>query len=195
MRMLVTLEFAEAGTKSGTHRVLIMGRGTDDLQAGDIGLSLDEAKTLLSAIQDEFVSAQAAEIVEARRRCNSCSKKRSINDWKLRRVHTAFGRVYLPSPRLKGCGCDGSKRRAISALKGWLTRSSNELRYLAAKLASQQSYRQAAAILHELLPVRHRSLAMCPSGLQHWKPVVVWIRIRFTSPLRIGGGFERNHAA
>jgi hypothetical protein len=153
MRMLVTLEFAEAGTKSGTHRVLIMGRGTDDLQAGDLDLSLDEAKTLLSAIQDEFVSAQAAEIVEARRRCNSCSKKRSIKDWKLRRVHTAFGRVYLPSPRLKGCGCDGSKRRAISALKGWLTRSSNELRYLAAKLASQHSYRQAAAILHELLPV------------------------------------------
>src|SRR5216684_6556087 len=100
MRMLVTLEFAEAGTKSGTHRVLIMGRGTDDLQAGDIGLSLDEAKTLLSAIQDEFVSAQAAEIVEARRRCNSCNKKRrSSKDWKLRRVHTAFGRVYLPSPR------------------------------------------------------------------------------------------------
>jgi hypothetical protein len=28
MRMLVTLEFADAGTKSGTHRVLMMGRDT-----------------------------------------------------------------------------------------------------------------------------------------------------------------------
>jgi hypothetical protein len=46
-----------------------------------------------------------------------------------------------------------SPRHAISPLKGWLTRSSNELRYLAAKLASQHSYRQAAAILHELLGV------------------------------------------
>ena len=101
MRMLVTLEFADAGTKSGSHRVLIIGRGTADLQAGDIGLSLDEAKTLLSAIQDEFVSAQAAEIVEARRRCSSCSKKRNIKDWKLRRIHTVLGRVYLPSPRLR----------------------------------------------------------------------------------------------
>ncbi len=27
MRMLVTLEFADAGSKSGTHRVLMMGRG------------------------------------------------------------------------------------------------------------------------------------------------------------------------
>jgi hypothetical protein len=40
MRMLVTLEFVDAGTKSGTHSVLIIGRDTDNLQAGDIGLSL-----------------------------------------------------------------------------------------------------------------------------------------------------------
>jgi hypothetical protein len=152
MRMLVTLEFADAGTKSGSHRVLIIGRGSEDPQTGDIGLSLEEAKTLISSIQDEFVAAQAAEIVEARRRCG-CGKKLSIKDWKLRRIHTAYGRVYLPSPRMMSCTCDGSPRRAISPLKGWLTRSSNELRYLAAKLASQHSYRQAAAILHELLGV------------------------------------------
>jgi hypothetical protein len=128
MRMLVTLEFADAGTKSGTHRVLIVGRGVEAQQAGDIGLNLEEAKTLVSSIQEEFVSAQAAEIVEARRRC-SCGRKLSIKDWKLRRIHTTFGRVYLPSPRVMSCTCDGSPRRAISPLKGWLTRSSNELRY------------------------------------------------------------------
>jgi hypothetical protein len=38
-------------------------------------------------------------------------------------------------------------------LKGWLSRSSNELRYQAAKWGSTHSYRQAAAILQELLPV------------------------------------------
>ena len=43
MRMLVTREFADAGTTSGTHRLLIIGRDTDNLQAGDIGPSLDEA--------------------------------------------------------------------------------------------------------------------------------------------------------
>ena len=32
MRMLVTLKFADAGTKSGTHRVLIIGRDTDNAQ-------------------------------------------------------------------------------------------------------------------------------------------------------------------
>jgi hypothetical protein len=29
MRMLVSVEFADAGTKSGTHRILIIGRGSE----------------------------------------------------------------------------------------------------------------------------------------------------------------------
>jgi hypothetical protein len=152
MRMLVTLEFADAGGKSGSHSGPIIGRGTEDLQAGDIGLSLEEAKTLISAIQEEFVSAQAAEIVETRRRCSGCGKKLNIKDWKLRRIHTALGKVFLPSPRLMSYACGGGESRAISPLKGWLIRSTNELKYLAEKVASQLSYRQAAAILHELLP-------------------------------------------
>jgi hypothetical protein len=131
MRMLVTVEFADAGTKSGSHRVLTIGRGMQDRQPGDIGLSLEEAKTLISSIQDEFVAAQAAEIVETARRC-VCGRKLSIKDWKLRRIHTVFGRVYLSSPRVISCSCGGSQRRAMSPLKGWLARSSNELRYLAA---------------------------------------------------------------
>jgi hypothetical protein len=128
---LLSVEFADAGTKSGAHRVRIIGRGSEGLEAGDIGLSLEEAKTLVSAIESEFVSAQAAEIVEARRQCN-CRKKLAIQDWKLRRIHTTFCRVYLPSPRVMSCTCNPVQRRAISRL-GWLTRSTNELRYLAAK--------------------------------------------------------------
>jgi hypothetical protein len=155
VRMLVSVEFADAGTKSGTHGVLIIGRDLEGIAEGNIGLTLEEAKTLISAIESEFVSAQAAEIVEARRRCN-CGKKLAIKDWKLRRIHTTFGRVYLPSPRVPSCACNSSRRRAISPLKGWLARSTNELRYLAAKLASQHSYRQAAAIMHELLGVHPR---------------------------------------
>jgi hypothetical protein len=55
--MLVSIEFADAGTKSGTRRVLIIGRGSEGPAAGDIGLSLEEAKTLISAIESEFVSS------------------------------------------------------------------------------------------------------------------------------------------
>ena len=56
-------------SKSGSHSILIVGHDADDLQVGDIGLCLDEAKTLVTAIQEQFVSARVAEIVETRRRC------------------------------------------------------------------------------------------------------------------------------
>jgi hypothetical protein len=46
--MLVSIELADAGTKSGTHRVLIIGRGSEGPEAGDFGLSLEEAKTLIT---------------------------------------------------------------------------------------------------------------------------------------------------
>ncbi len=204
MRMLVSVEFADAGTKSGTHRVLIIGRGPESPAAGDIGLSLEEAKTLISAIESEFVSAQAAEIVEARRRC-SCGKKLAIKDWKLRRIHTTFGRVYLPSPRVLSCTCNSSQRRPISPLKGWLTRSTNELRFLAAKLASQHSYRQAAAILHDLLGVHprfcHVSVRAATLEAGHRldqdqirEPFADWRRIRSaprTVTLAFDGGYAR----
>src|SRR5216683_759384 len=67
MRMLVTVEFADAGVKTGTHRVLVVGGCSDMAVPGDIGMSLEEAKTLLSALQWEFVAAQAAEITESKR--------------------------------------------------------------------------------------------------------------------------------
>ena len=49
MRMLVTLEFTGAGGKTGTRQVLIVGRGTEDLLPGDIGMSLEEARVSICA--------------------------------------------------------------------------------------------------------------------------------------------------
>ncbi len=188
MRMLVTLEFADAGAKSGQHRVLIIGRNGSAVAHGDMGLSLDDAQTLLGAIQDEFVEAQAAEIVELARTCPRCGGRLGIKDWVLRRVHTLFGRVLLPSPRLLSCGCDGSGRRAVSPLKGWLARCSNELSYQAAKWGSAHSYRQAAAILHELLAV-HRSF-----GYVAVRDAVLRAGVRLDSEpisLAFDGGYAR----
>jgi hypothetical protein len=45
VRMPVSVEFADAGTKTGTHRVLVVGGCSDATAAGDIGISLEEAKT------------------------------------------------------------------------------------------------------------------------------------------------------
>src|SRR5258708_12201337 len=153
MRMLVTVEFADAGVKTGTHRVLVIGGCSDTAAPGDIGMSLEEAKTLLSALQWEFVAAQAAEITECARQCERCGARLNIKVWARGSVHTLFGRVLLQSPRVVSCSGEGTASRTISPLKGWLARTSQELRYQAAKRGSPHSYRQAAVVLHELLGV------------------------------------------
>ena len=98
MRMLVSVEFADAGAMTGVHKVLVVGGCSDSTTPGDIGMSLEEAKALLSAIQSDFIAAQAAEITEHARRCRLCGSRLSIKDWKRRSVHTLFGHVLLPSP-------------------------------------------------------------------------------------------------
>jgi hypothetical protein len=153
MRMLVSVEFADAGTKTGVHKVLVVGGCSDTNEPGDIGMSLEEAKTLLSALQWEFVAAQAAEITETARQCEQCGARLVIKDWARRSVQTLFGNVLVQAPRLMSCSCSGCPPRAMSPLKGWLSRTSQELRYQAARLGSAYSYRQAAATLHELLGV------------------------------------------
>jgi hypothetical protein len=74
MRMLISLEFADAGVMTGTHKVLVVGGCSDSTAPGDIGMSLEEAKALLMAIQWEFVAAQSAEIVENARVCGKCGR-------------------------------------------------------------------------------------------------------------------------
>jgi hypothetical protein len=123
MRMLVSVEFADAGTKTGIHRVLVVGGCSDTNEPGDIGMSLKEAKTLLSALQWEFVAAQAAEITEKARRCELCGARLSIKDWARRSVQTLFGNVLIQAPRLMSCSCNGCPPRAISPLMGWLART------------------------------------------------------------------------
>ena len=153
MRMLVTVEFVDAGEKSGCHRTLVVQRDFGHTELGDIGLSLAEGMHLLESVQNAFVDAQAHGIAARARVCLRCGKQMALKDFERRRVHTLFGLVPVPGIRLISCNCDGSPRRAFSPLKGWLTRSSNELRYQAARLGSSHSYRTAAKMLQELLPV------------------------------------------
>ncbi len=92
-----------------------------------------------------------------------------MKDHRRRRLDTVFGRLVVDAPRFDGCRhC--SERRITSPVSELLPeRVSPELRHLQAKLAAQLPYRQAAALLDELLPVtgslnrattRNRTLAV-----------------------------------
>jgi hypothetical protein len=156
MRMTVSVEFTDGGNRITRRRFIAVTRNPAHAASGDIGLTLVEAKTLLGYVQHEFVAAQADDLVERARTCERCGHRLATKDVERRPVHTLFGRISLSAIRLLSCGGDGSKRRALSPLHGWLSRCSNELRYQAARWGSEHSYREAAAILQELLPVDWR---------------------------------------
>jgi len=59
MRMLVTVEFVDAGEKSGCHRTLVVQRDFGHTKLGDIGLSLAEGMHLLEGVQNAFVGVSA----------------------------------------------------------------------------------------------------------------------------------------
>src|SRR5713101_7285785 len=96
MRMLVTVEVADAGVKTGTHRVLVIGGCSDMAAPGDIGMSLEEAQTLLGALQWEFVAAQAAEITDRARQCKRCGARLNVKDWARRSVHMVRRCASIP---------------------------------------------------------------------------------------------------
>lgn len=70
-----------------------------------------------------------------------------------RRFHTARGSVDMASPRFRGCSNCGDQRTVCPLSELLPERTSPELLHLQqAKLATQLAYRQAAALLQELLP-------------------------------------------
>jgi hypothetical protein len=69
MRMLKTLDFADAGVRTGTHRAFVLQRNAGLTERGDIGLTLAEARQLLECVQNEFVAALAASTMSSRQPC------------------------------------------------------------------------------------------------------------------------------
>jgi hypothetical protein len=75
-----------------------------------------------------------------------------LKDYRSRRFGTVFGRLGVRAPRFDGCRHCGERLIASPASELLPDRVSPELRNLQTKIAAQLPYRQAAALLEELLP-------------------------------------------
>jgi hypothetical protein len=120
---------------------------------GDIahlGLTLSEAKQLLSRVQQAVVAAQAQDHAVLRPDCSFCGGRCQIKDWRLHQVATLFGAVSVRLPRFRCADC-GQGESCIN----WPShcRSTPELDQLRAHLSALMPYRVAAGVLAHLLPV------------------------------------------
>jgi hypothetical protein len=120
--------------------------------AEDVGLQLADAKRILGRLQEIVVSEQLQRYGEAVRPCPRCHRRRHLKDYRRRRFDTVFGKLAVRAPRFDGCRHCGEGLIASPVSELLPERVSPELRHLQTELAAQLPYRQAAALLDELLP-------------------------------------------
>src|SRR4051812_37067204 len=122
----------------------------------EIGLTLAEAKALLTKLQASMLCDQLAEYAAHRRVCPDCGELQPLKDRRTRRLQTLFGTVEIEAPRFRVCRCRRSAPRvevAFSPVSELLTaRCTPELERVQAELGARTSFREAARILEALLP-------------------------------------------
>ncbi len=151
MRVQVVIESA-VGEPTDVHEIACLQR--EELRPDTVGLTLDEAKTVLERIQQRIVEQQAAEYLRAQSRCPHCGNKRYHKGAHMVMIHTLFGKLRLKSPRFYHCQCQPYPTRTFSPLTERLPeRSTPELLYLETKWASLMSYGMTTKLLDEVLPI------------------------------------------
>ena len=132
--------------------VALLVRNT--LSAETLGLSLAEAKSILQHLQASVVNQQISKHLQEQRHCPNCGAVRSLKGHHTLVCRTVFGKLKLPSPRLRRCGCEQVDTRSFSPLAVLLPeRTSPELSYLESKWASLMSYGLTVDLLAEVLPL------------------------------------------
>src|SRR5215217_469555 len=149
----------EARTDQGevkTTELVRFGRPAMAGTLAEIGLTLAEAKALLSKLQASILCEQGAEYAARCRVCPDCGELQPLKDRRTRRLQTLFGTVAVEAPRFRVCRCclpAPTVEVAFSPVSELLTaRCTPELERVQAELGARTSFREAARILEALLP-------------------------------------------
>ena len=119
-----------------------------------MGLTLEESKQILHALQQTMVEHQVVAYLEQQRPCPHCQKQRQLKDMGTAPFRTLFGTIHVPNPRWYHCRCQYQGTRTFRPLATLLPeRTSPELLYLETKWASLASYGITSKLLHEVLPI------------------------------------------
>src|ERR1700733_2981429 len=102
MKWRVVLELVGPDGIVGVHE--LGGRaGVAEYAPRLIGLTLEEGKQLLAALQVPRLQAQAEDHSRRRRRCQRCGAQRPLKDQRSRRLVWLFGMVEVRAPRFTPC--------------------------------------------------------------------------------------------
>ena len=130
--------------------ILELDRPRDLRDIANLGLTLDEAKQLLTRVQQAVATIQARDHAALRPACADCGASCHVKVWQSRPIATLFGTVVVRLPRFRCPGCG-----RVEAGIDWpaYCRSTPELDQLHAHLSALLTYWIAAGVLAHLLPV------------------------------------------
>ena len=86
-----------------------------------LGLTLAEAKQLLSTLQRHLLQQQVATFLDTRSTCAACGALLKMKAHASRSFRTLFGTFTLDSPRLEHCNCTRYKTSSFRPLSALLT--------------------------------------------------------------------------
>jgi hypothetical protein len=111
----------------------------------------------LNKVQAELVSKQVEWWLSGHTHCRRCGAALNHKDSRSTVLRTVYGKVTVKSARLWSCACQRTARTPRSVVhplsKALRNRVTPELEYLQAKWAAHLPYRQATAMLKEVLPL------------------------------------------
>jgi len=182
-----------------------------------LGLTLAEAKQLLTLLQKQLLEQQIAQYLETHSQCPDCGATLKAKGSTSRSFRTLFGTCKLPSPRLLHCPCRQRKTTSFRPLATLLTESvAPELLFMEAKWSSLASYGLTVKVLKDFLPldatlaintVRHDTLQVAERleaelGEEQWSFIEGcprdWAALPIPDgPITVGidGGYVRDWAA
>jgi hypothetical protein len=160
MEFIVWVETRLAGKTLELQQVASLERPSSGIQPEEIGLTLQDGKTVLKQIQERIVQTQISVESAAWKFCMHCQREQRMKDLRSRRLGTVFGKVDIFCRRYIRCTCRGGKPSIQWPLgRMGLKRNTPELSFLLAKWGSVVPYRRAAALLGELLPISDRAVS------------------------------------
>jgi hypothetical protein len=123
-------------------------------QIEQVGLTLAEAKTLLTALQQRIVERQVAAFLSVHRHCQACGQVLRMKGHHSRTFRTLFGTITCTSPRLHYGPCTPHTATTFSPLTVLLSEpTAPELLFMETQWASLVSYGLTVQALQDVLPV------------------------------------------
>jgi hypothetical protein len=119
-----------------------------------LGLTLAEAKQLLTTIQQRVLQQQVDAFLDTCSTCPDCGAPLKVKAYQSRSFRTLFGTFTLASPRLFRCRCQRRQPTSFRPLSSLLTESvAPELLFMETKWSSLVSYGLTVDALTDFLPL------------------------------------------